>query len=131
MGLDFVGDKGRVKPISDSTLGPAGQDAMWAVVLTKELWRKSIWSVLFVLTPFYLDTSNRNDAKSVAIVAMACFHPIVKVQSASIHFFLGSDQDDDETEASDDEATLLSYPRRLSLNRSITGSRSKDVETPS
>lgn len=53
MGLDFVGDKGKGKAASDSTLGPAGQDAMWAVVLTKELWQKSIWSVLFVLPSFY------------------------------------------------------------------------------
>lgn len=45
MSLDFVGDKGKGKVASDSVLGPAGQDAMWAVVFTKELWRKSIWSV--------------------------------------------------------------------------------------
>lgn len=43
MGLDFIGDKGKTK--ADSTLELAGQDAMWAVVLTKELWKKSIWSV--------------------------------------------------------------------------------------
>jgi hypothetical protein len=45
MGLDFVGDKGAIKAVSDSMLGPPGQDAMWAVILTKELWRKSIWLV--------------------------------------------------------------------------------------
>ena len=45
MGLDFVGDRGAIKVVSDPTLGLAGQDAMWAVILTKELWRKSIWSV--------------------------------------------------------------------------------------
>jgi len=52
MGIDFVGDKGKAKAASDSTLGLAGQDAMWAVVLTKELWQKSIWLVLLVSTPF-------------------------------------------------------------------------------
>ena len=46
MDIDFVGDKGKVRAASDSMLGLAGQDAMWAVVLTKELWQKSIWSVL-------------------------------------------------------------------------------------
>ncbi|KAH9951429.1 SDA1-domain-containing protein [Amylocystis lapponica] len=61
-----------------------GGEAMWAVVLTKELWKKGIW----------------NDGKSVSIVALGCFHPVVKVQSASLHFFLGSD---DEQEDSDDE----------------------------
>lgn len=54
MGIDFVGDKGKAKAASDSTLGLAGQDAMWAVVLTKELWKKSIWSVLLVSTRFTL-----------------------------------------------------------------------------
>lgn len=46
MGLDFVGDKGAVKVVSDSMLRRAGQDAIWAVILTKELWRRSIWFVL-------------------------------------------------------------------------------------
>ena len=55
MSLDFIGDKGTFKAASDSLLGLAGRDAMWAVILTKELWRKSIWSVpprcpLFALT---------------------------------------------------------------------------------
>ena len=81
---------------------------------------------------FYPNSSNRNDAKSVAIMAMACLHPVVKVQSASMHFFLDLDQDDDKMEASDDEATLLFYLRILSsLNGSTIGSRSKVVATPS
>jgi hypothetical protein len=50
MGLDFAGDKGKAKTAFDSKLGLAGQDAMWAVILTKELWQKSIWSAL----PCYL-----------------------------------------------------------------------------
>ena len=36
----------------------------------------------------------------MSIIALGCFHPVMKVQSASIHFFLGSD---DEKEDSDDE----------------------------
>ncbi|TRM56647.1 SDA1-domain-containing protein [Schizophyllum amplum] len=53
-----------------------GDEAMWAVVLTKELWKKGIW----------------NDTKTVSIVALGCFHPVMKVQSA-----------DDENDDSDDE----------------------------
>ena len=53
MDLDFVGDKGKARATSDSTLGLAGQDAMWAVVLTKELWQKSIWSVFFLPRSFH------------------------------------------------------------------------------
>jgi protein SDA1 len=46
----------------------------------------------------------RNDAKTVSIAALGAFHPNTKVQSASLHFFLGSETDDgDESEDSDDE----------------------------
>lgn len=41
---------------------------------------------------------NRNDAKTVSIVAQGCFHPVTKVQSASLHFFLGSEEDDPDSE---------------------------------
>lgn len=44
--------------------------------------------------------SNRKDAKSVSIISQGCFHPVIKVQSASLHFFLG---DDEESEDSDQE----------------------------
>lgn len=36
----------------------------------------------------------------MAIISLGCFHPVTKVQSASVHFFLGSDE---EKEDSDDE----------------------------
>lgn len=45
----------------------------------------------------------RTDAKTVSIVALATFHPNTKVQSAAMHFFLGSDQNDDDGDSSDDE----------------------------
>jgi len=48
-------------------------------------------------------TSGRSDAKSVAILAQGCFHPVTKAQSASLHFFLGSEEledDEDEKEVS-------------------------------
>lgn len=34
------------------------------------------------------------DTKTVAIIALGCTHPNAKVQSASIHFFIGQDVDD-------------------------------------
>lgn len=52
-----------------------------------------------VMEDFLMDFS-RNDVKPVSIVAIGCLHPVLKVQSASIHFFLG---DDDQKDASDDE----------------------------
>lgn len=81
MGAEVTGDKGKGKGKEK------GGEAMWAVMMVKELWRKSVW----------------NDAKTVSIVALAAFHPNTKVQSAAIHFFLGSDQDDGEPDSDDDE----------------------------
>lgn len=54
---------------------------------------------------------SRTDAKPVSIVALGCFHPVMKVQSASIHFFLGSDE---EKEDSDDEQEDVSVASRAS-----------------
>ncbi|KAI0822667.1 SDA1-domain-containing protein [Trametes gibbosa] len=95
---EVVGDKGKLK--ANAGPGHNGEEAMWAIVLTKELWRKGIW----------------NDAKTVSIIALGCFHPVVKVQSASLHFFLGSD---DEKEDSDDEEEDLPNVRALQHRREI------------
>ena len=81
--------------------------------------------------PQFTLTLKRNDAKSVAIMATACFYPAVKVQSASIHFFLGSDQENDEMEPSDDEVPLLSRFRTPSFNASAVGTGSQDIATSS
>ncbi|GAA5883834.1 hypothetical protein JCM16303_007403 [Sporobolomyces ruberrimus] len=48
------------------------REAMWAVKIATELWRKNIW----------------RDEMTVKLVARACFHPDTKVQSAAMHFFL-------------------------------------------
>ncbi|PSS30922.1 hypothetical protein PHLCEN_2v2547 [Hermanssonia centrifuga] len=91
MDAEVVGDKGKARANTSSTQGGAhpGEEAMWAIVLTKELWKKGIW----------------NDAKCVSIVALGCFHPVVKVQSASSHFFLGSDDEQEDSDDEDDDTT--------------------------
>ncbi|KAG2158013.1 SDA1-domain-containing protein [Suillus bovinus] len=106
---EVVGDKGKLRsagPTSDKTANN-GEDAMWAVILTKELWRKGIWT----------------DAKPVSIVALGCFHPVMKVQSASIHFFLGSD---DEKEDSDNEEDEGPDVRALHHRREVNKKRRGD-----
>jgi protein SDA1 len=49
---EVVGDKGKLRasygPTTDR-IARNGEEAMWAVILTKELWRKGTWSVAFVL----------------------------------------------------------------------------------
>ncbi|KAF8136121.1 SDA1-domain-containing protein [Boletus edulis] len=88
MDADVLGDKGKLRTPAN------GEDAMWAVILTKQLWQKQTWS----------------DAKSVSIVALGCFHPVVKVQSASLHFFLGSDDDKENSDDEPDQASISFTP---------------------
>lgn len=89
--MDFVFDKGK-KPVRAGDIShQSGDDALWAVFLTKDLWRKGIW----------------NDAKSVAIVSLGCFHPITKVQSAALHFFLDEEAEEDSSEDEDEVGALL------------------------
>ncbi|OBZ75766.1 Protein sda1 [Grifola frondosa] len=82
MDAEVVGDKGKLRASVGSSNGSAnnGEEAMWAMVLTKELWRKGIW------------------------------------QSASLHFFLGSDE---EKEDSDDEEEDIPSAKGLQHRREI------------
>ena len=48
MSGEVLGDKGKVRVVelkSDTKLHD-GEEAMWAIILTKELWKKGIWSVV-------------------------------------------------------------------------------------
>ncbi|KAJ7582468.1 SDA1-domain-containing protein [Mycena floridula] len=102
---EMVGDKGKLRATAGSTSDAAvnnGEDAMWAIILTKELWRKGIWS----------------DVKPVSIVALGCFHPLAKVQSASIHFFLGSDEDKvDSDDEEEEDVDVRSLHHRREINK--------------
>lgn len=49
MSGEVLGDKGKVRivgPTSDTKLHD-GEEAMWAIILTKELWKKGTWSVAY------------------------------------------------------------------------------------
>lgn len=64
--------------------------ALWAVRLAADLWRRNVW----------------NDAKTVSLLALACFHPHPKVQPSAIRFFLNDlhhAEDDGEISDSDSE----------------------------
>ncbi|PWN40815.1 SDA1-domain-containing protein [Ceraceosorus guamensis] len=68
-------------------------EALWATRLAADLWRKGIWT----------------DAKTVSLLALACFHPHPKVQSSAVRFFLGdlhSAEDGGSEEESDDEPNV-------------------------
>jgi hypothetical protein len=66
----------------------------------------------------------RNDAKTVSIIEFGCFHPVIKVQSASLHFFLASDDDQpDSDEEEDDVSTLGIYHRVHAVINIAKGAR--------
>lgn len=52
MSGEVVGDKGKLRALgpTNEREGANTEEAMWAVVLTKELWRKKVWFV-FSLDP--------------------------------------------------------------------------------
>ncbi|KAG9220635.1 hypothetical protein CCMSSC00406_0003734 [Pleurotus cornucopiae] len=103
---EVQGDKGKLRannsgPTSDKA-AHGGEDAIWAIILTKELWRKGVWT----------------DAKPVSIIALGCFHPVLKVQSASLHFFLGSDEEkEDSDDEGDDEVDVSALHHRREINK--------------
>ncbi|GLB35212.1 putative protein required for actin cytoskeleton organization and cell cycle progression [Lyophyllum shimeji] len=110
---EVLGDKGKLRATNGPTTDRSahdGEEAMWAVILAKELWRKGIWT----------------DAKTVAIIALACFHPVTKVQSASVHFFLGSDEEiadsDDEEE---EEVDVRALQHRREINKKTRSGQKK------
>ncbi|KAF8475225.1 hypothetical protein DFH94DRAFT_683926 [Russula ochroleuca] len=64
---------------------------------------------------------------SVAIVALGCFHPVTKVQSASLHFFVGNDEGskDSDDESDDDVGSCLQKRYPIAQTIIITSQSSK------
>ena len=51
---EVIGDKGKARAQSTQSATATSQnnhDAMWAVVLTKELWKKGVWFVFLRRSP--------------------------------------------------------------------------------
>lgn len=104
MDAEVQGDRGKIRGSSHpdtSTPSTKGVEALWAVLLTKELWKKGIW----------------NDAKSVSIMALGCFHPIAKVQSASLHFFLGEEDEEEESDSEEEGPDIKALQHRRGINK--------------
>ncbi|KAK4055719.1 Severe Depolymerization of Actin [Microbotryomycetes sp. JL201] len=80
------------------------REALWAVKIASELWRKSVW----------------RDSKTVSIVASACFHPDTKVQSAAMHFFLVTPDEEAQLDSdadSDDGPDIEQVKHRQEINK--------------
>ncbi|KAK3072503.1 Severe Depolymerization of Actin [Teratosphaeriaceae sp. CCFEE 6253] len=65
---------------------PASPKGLWAVKITRELWRRQVWS----------------DAKAVSIMEIAALSSDAKVVAAGVRFFLGGDQEREDAAAESD-----------------------------
>ncbi|KAF2148568.1 SDA1 domain-containing protein [Myriangium duriaei CBS 260.36] len=79
------------------TSDPASSKGLWAVKITRELWRRQVWS----------------DAKAVDVMKEAALAQNDKVVVGGVRFFLGGDQEREEIadEDSDNEAIDMSQIR--------------------
>lgn len=101
----------------------SGSEALWAVRLAADLWKKKIW----------------NDEKTVSLLALACLHPHPRVQSSAIRFFLGDLHsaeagDDSESEKEDGEGGEIPDVKALLHRRKVnkkTRSNDKKVRAAS
>ncbi|KAG2020588.1 Sdad1 protein [Coprinopsis cinerea AmutBmut pab1-1] len=98
---EFTSHKGKTKINIPADQRKTGDEAMWAIIMAKELWKKGIWK----------------DAKTVSIVAQGCFHPVLKVQSASLHFFLNDEEDEDSDDEGEEDVDVKALHHRREINK--------------
>ncbi|KAL1598718.1 Severe Depolymerization of Actin [Paraconiothyrium brasiliense] len=81
----------------DSTKG------LWAVKITRELWKRQIWT----------------DARAVDIMKEACLSENEKVITGGVRFFLGGDKEREEAadESSDDEIDMKTLRHQAGINK--------------
>lgn len=88
----------------------AGKEAMWAIKLAAELWRKGIW----------------RDSRTANLIATGCFHSNTKVQSSSMHFFLntsassgldGSDSEESDMDTHEAMSLIRKTKHRQQINK--------------
>ncbi|KAL9944379.1 Protein SDA1 [Verticillium nonalfalfae] len=86
------------------TADRASPKAVWAVKLTRELWKRQVWT----------------DAKTVDVMKEACLSDNEKVVVGAVRFFLGGDKEREELEddSSDEEAIdLQKMKHQIGINK--------------
>lgn len=81
----------------------ASPRAIWAIKLTRELWKRQIWT----------------DAKPVDVMKEACLADNEKVVIGAVRFFLGGDKEREEMEddSSDEEVDLAKVKHQIGINK--------------
>ena len=94
---------------------PTSPKGLWAVKLTRELWKRQIWT----------------DAKAVSIMAIASQAQDAKVVTAGVRFFLGGDQEREEAAEEDsgdeDEIDMGKLRHQQGINKKTT-KRDKELK---
>ncbi|KND87700.1 Protein sda1 [Tolypocladium ophioglossoides CBS 100239] len=85
------------------TADRASPRAIWAIKLTRELWKRQIWT----------------DAKPVDVMKEACLAENEKVAVGAVRFFLGGDKEREELEdeSSDEEVDLSKVRHQMGINK--------------
>jgi protein SDA1 len=92
---------------------PASPKGLWSVKLTRELWKRQIWT----------------DAKAVSVMEIAALSQDAKVVTAAVRFFLGADQEREEAadEDSDDEQIDMGKLRHQQGTNKKTAKRDNEI----
>ena len=107
---DYSGTGAKKNASTSRSSENAGKEAMWAVKLASELWRKGIW----------------RDARTANLISAACFHSNTKVQSVAMHFFLnssgssnfdGSDSDSSDDDPNEAMASIRKVKHQQTINK--------------
>ncbi|KYK56168.1 SDA1 domain protein [Drechmeria coniospora] len=85
------------------TADRASPRAIWAIKLTRELWKRQIWT----------------DARPVDVMKEACLAENEKVIVGAVRFFLGGDKEREELEdeSSDEEVDLSKVRHQIGINK--------------
>lgn len=85
------------------TADRASPRAIWAIKITRELWKRQIWT----------------DAKPVDVMKETCLSDNEKVVIGGVRFFLGGDKEREELEdeSSDEEVDLSKIKHQASINK--------------
>ncbi|KAI9170912.1 Protein SDA1 [Paramyrothecium foliicola] len=85
------------------TADRASPRAIWAIKLTRELWKRQIWT----------------DSKPVDVMKEACLSENEKVVVGAVRFFLGGDKEREEIEdeSSDEEVDLAKVKHQIGINK--------------
>ncbi|KAI9250282.1 SDA1-domain-containing protein [Sporodiniella umbellata] len=101
--------------LESATTGSSDENAIAAkksVDVCIELYHKNVW----------------NDAKTVNVIAEACFSPVTKVSVTAVKFFLNGNEANDEDEDNDDDIPDLKKMQMANLHSKKTRSKDRKMD---